>query len=45
MIIDPWGDILAELESGPGVAVADLDFNHVEGLRKSFPVLKHRKLK
>ncbi|MGK0297999.1 MAG: putative amidohydrolase [Gammaproteobacteria bacterium] len=45
MIIDPWGDILAELEYGPGVAVADLDFNHVEGLRKSFPVLKHRKLK
>jgi len=44
MIIDPWGDILAELEYGPGVAVADLNFDHVEDLRRSFPVLNHRKL-
>ena len=44
MIIDPWGDILAEIEKGPGVAVANLDFNYLENLRKSFPTLKHRKL-
>jgi deaminated glutathione amidase len=44
MIIDPWGDILAEVKDGPGVAVADLDFKHLEALRKSFPALKHRKL-
>jgi deaminated glutathione amidase len=44
MIIGPWGDILAEVKQGPGIAVADLDFNYLEGLRKTFPALTHRKL-
>jgi omega-amidase len=26
-IIAPWGEVLAELESGPGVAVAEVDFS------------------
>ena len=44
MIISPWGDILASVASGPGFAVADLDFNYQEKLRKSFPALQHKKL-
>lgn len=44
MIIDPWGDILASVESGPGVACAELDFVKLENLRASFPALQHRKL-
>ncbi len=44
MIIDPWGEILAEIEQGPGVACADLDLDQLRTLRKSFPVLQHRKL-
>ena len=43
MIISPWGDILAGIDEGPGVAVADLDFQAQEKLRKSFPTLQHRK--
>ena len=42
MIIDPWGNILCELEQGPGVACADLDLARVEELRTSFPALDHR---
>lgn len=42
MIIDPWGDILCSLETGPGVACADIDLNRVVKLRESFPALKHR---
>ena len=44
MIIDPWGDILATVEQGPGVACADLDLDKLHSLRKSFPALQHRKL-
>jgi nitrilase len=44
MIIGPWGDILAKVEQGPGVAVADLDFDQLDNIRKSFPALMHRKL-
>ena len=44
MIIDPWGNILCELEQGPGVACADLDMARVDELRSSFPALQHRVL-
>jgi deaminated glutathione amidase len=42
MIIDPWGNILAALEQGPGIACADLDLARVDELRASFPALQHR---
>lgn len=44
MIIDPWGDILAQLDKGPGVVSADIDLDKVEQLRRKFPALKHRTL-
>jgi len=44
MIVDPWGTILAELASGPGVAVADLERPRLEHLRASFPSIRHRRL-
>ena len=44
MIIDPWGDILALVDHGPGIACADLDLDHLLKIRNSFPALQHRKL-
>lgn len=44
MIIDPWGNILASLEEGPGVISADLDMDRLQSLRESFPALQHRVL-
>lgn len=44
MIIGPWGDILACIDEGPGIAVADLDFTELRSLRRSFPALQHRTL-
>ena len=44
MIIDPWGDILNVIETGPGVVCAELDFVRQRELRKSFPVLQHTRL-
>jgi nitrilase len=44
MIISPWGAILACIQTGPGYAVADLDFKYQENLRKSFPAIQHIKI-
>jgi nitrilase len=44
MIVDPWGQVLAEQESGNGVVVADIDHARTRRLREEFPVLQHRRL-
>jgi nitrilase len=43
LILGPWGDLLAELPSGPGVACADLDMIRLSELRQRFPTLQHRR--
>lgn len=45
MIVDPWGEVLCRLERGPGFACADLDFDRLHSLRRSFPALEHRRLR
>ncbi len=42
MIIDPWGEVLASVEAGPGIAAADINLNRLRELRHSFPALDHR---
>jgi len=44
MIIDPWGEILAELPQGEGVVLADLSKKRLHEVRESLPALQHRKL-
>lgn len=44
MIIGPWGDILCCVETGPGVACADLELEQLQTIRTGFPALDHRKL-
>ena len=44
MIIDPWGDILAECAEGEGVAVATISTEEVARIRTALPSLKHRAL-
>lgn len=43
-IISPWGDVLAEVAQGEGVALADLDFTEQRKLRASMPAMQHRRL-
>ena len=42
MVINPWGDILAVVEQGEGIACADIDLDQLKTLRNNFPALKHR---
>jgi predicted amidohydrolase len=44
IIIDPWGSTLAEVESGDGVAVADIDLVALATVRKQMPCHQHRVL-
>lgn len=43
LIIDPWGEIVAEIEDGDGVALADLDPDRVAEVRRQLPSLTHRR--
>jgi predicted amidohydrolase len=45
LIVDPWGVVLVEApEEGDGVWLADLELDAQRELRRSFPVLQHRRL-
>lgn len=42
MIVNPWGEILAELESEPGFITATLNLKEVAEARKRIPALSNR---
>ncbi|MBE9046193.1 carbon-nitrogen hydrolase family protein [Pleurocapsales cyanobacterium LEGE 10410] len=42
MIIDPWGMILAEAGTAPGVIVAEINPSRLQQVRQQMPSLKHR---
>ena len=44
MLIDPWGEIKAELVDGAGVVTGEIDLDHVAACRDSLPALAHRTL-
>jgi nitrilase len=44
MLIDPWGEIKAELEEGEGIVVGDIEASHLRSVRQNLPALQHRKL-
>ena len=41
MIVGPWGDVLADMGTGPGVHVAGLDLDTVARARSRIPSLTH----
>jgi deaminated glutathione amidase len=44
LIVDPWGDVLAQAAEGEGIAFARLDFAAQDRVRASLPCLGHRRL-
>ncbi|MFC3531341.1 carbon-nitrogen hydrolase family protein [Vogesella facilis] len=42
LIIDPWGRIVAELATGEGVVVAEIDPKLIQSVRERLPALAHR---
>jgi deaminated glutathione amidase len=43
VIVDPWGEVVAQCSEGEGMAVAKLDFEYQDRVRTSLPALLHRK--
>lgn len=43
-LIDPWGQVLAQRETGEGLVVADLDIAQLQRCRAELPALGHRVL-
>ena len=44
MLIDPWGEIVARRDEGPGVVVGDVDPARIAEVRANLPALAHRVL-
>jgi predicted amidohydrolase len=43
MVVDPWGEVLARMDKGEGVVLAELDpQRHQSTPEASLPALKHR---
>jgi predicted amidohydrolase len=44
LVVDPWGAILAQVADGEGLAVAEIDLDRQERLRRELPALDHVRL-
>ena len=44
MVVDPWGEVLACCEEGPGLALAELEPERIAKVRAQLPALAHRRL-
>ena len=42
MVIDPWGEVLARMDKGEGVVIAELNRQRLVDTRTSLPALRHR---
>jgi predicted amidohydrolase len=44
-IVDPWGQVVASAAAeGPGLALAEIDLDRVDRVRRAIPVAEHRRL-
>ena len=45
MIVDPWGTVLATVPDGEGFALAEVDLERAERIRRELPSLRNRRLR
>ena len=41
LIVDPWGEVLADAGEGVGIVTADLELARVDRVRAAIPALAH----
>jgi deaminated glutathione amidase len=44
-IVNPWGKVLNQLDSGQGVITAEIDLEFQRSIRKQFPALEHQRIR
>lgn len=42
IVVDPWGEVVAQCSEGEGIATAELDFSYQDRVRTALPSLLHR---
>lgn len=43
LIVDPWGRVLADLDSSPSLAIVELNHSEVQSVRRQIPMKGHRR--
>jgi nitrilase len=43
MLVDPWGEVMSELATGPGVVVGEIDPGRIADVRRKLPAHAHRR--
>ena len=43
MIVDPWGKVIAQADTEPGLVLATIDLDYLENVRRRLPSLDHRR--
>lgn len=43
LVVDPWGTVLLDMGTAPGVGFAELDLMRLHEIRSRIPVLRHRR--
>jgi predicted amidohydrolase len=44
LIVDPWGDVIAQAADGEGIALARIDLAYQDKVRQALPSLRHKRL-
>ena len=44
MVVDPWGNVLAQVPRGSGHVCCPLDVEFLNSVRRNFPAIEHRRL-
>lgn len=43
LVVDPWGEVLLDMEEGAGIGYVDLDLGQIERVQARVPALSHRR--
>ena len=43
LVVDPWGEVLLDMEEAPGVALVEIEPRRLSEVRGQIPVLRHRR--
>lgn len=44
MIVNPWGEVLGQLDTGAGYVTSEIDLDYVSELRQAMPIDQHRRI-
>ncbi len=44
LVVDPWGDLLLDMGTPPGLALAEIDLGRIEAVRARVPALANRRV-